>query len=252
MKKYDRNKGGALYSVAEDILDAISGIAKTASDAINGYTEMGGNSSAPLVDYNKIADEMAKNKVSWMSIIMKYIGCAACFYISIMLLALSFSLPSVLFIIALAVSGCLWGGGIGLLVSANRSRTLKKLIKAYIPAIGMRPEASVSYLSYTLKKSVSKVKKEIGLLLRNKVFPSEAYFDKKLDILVVDGYIPEKGDSVDETANKNKFDEWINKLEILNIEILNAEVSGYLDELSAVLKKIREYVKLHPESEKKL
>lgn len=250
MKKYDRNKNNGIYSALDEILGTISGIARTASEEL-GIKESYNSAVNLPADPQKEANAVADSKVKLYQIILKYVGSAILFYFSLVSLASALFIGSLAFSIVVAcISAVLWGGAVGLLISANKNRKLRKLIKEYLPAIGLRPEASLSYLTYALKKEAKTVKKEISLLLHNGVFPNEAYYDKSMEILVLDGYCGESNN--EEEKYVTKLEEWIVKLEKLDLEIDCSDVSFSLASMVVAIKKISEYIKIHPETEKKL
>ena len=254
---------GALDKIsdfAEGAFDILTGESRnTAKEPPKAEPQMRSQPQKPVyVDRHKVAKEIAEKKAASWQIVLKYAGSIALLPFSVAIL--SSGLASTLFVCAFlsTVSVIGFGASLGLCLSANKDRKLKRLIKNYLPIVGARPEASIAYLSHALDRKPKEVKKEVKFLLSEGVFPNVAYFDGKLDILVLDGYIEDRGEieipEAEEEPDNMPCDlhVWIKKLNVLNVAILDAEVSSNLDILCEYVRKIAEYVEAHPGSEKKL
>jgi len=244
-KKYNNDQW---IGVVNNILDSISNIAHNAADTLGGSKE-----EKNLVDYDRIAENLADQKVKWWKIVLKYVFGGILFIPAIASLVAALFMTFIPQILLLSLSALLFVPSVALLSSADRDRKLKKLIKEYIPVIGMRPEASVVYLSSALMRKVRAVKREILTLLRAKVFSDMAYYDKKLDILVLDGYREQPSSEKKDTKTTiYDLDEWNNKIGICILEINNVDVRQKLNVLQDYINKIKGYVAEKPEKEKRL
>ena len=267
-------------SVINGVLDKISDFAGDAVDILTGDDRRGRPyKNAPntndaqnttqnkpvYVDQKKLALSVANQKVKWWVYVLKYVASASLLPFSAGILAagLDNSGFGATFLATLALIG--FGCSLGLFISGNCDRRLRSLITRYLPVIGHRPEASVAYLSHVLDEPAKKVKKEVKLLLAENVFSTEAYFDKKMDILVLDGYreepsivdIPEPEPAKEESADDMKdmpcnLGEWVRQLVYLNRSIQDEIVSMKLDIITDHVKKIADYASSHPECQKKL
>ena len=244
-----KNNNDQWISIANSVLDSISNLAHNAANAFKDDEE---NFKKSVVDYNKIAEELAEQKVKWWKVVLKYIfGCISLIP-AVALLSSGLFLSILPKIMLLSLSSVFFVSASILLTSAENNRKLKKLIKLYIPAIGMRPEASISYLASSLEKKAKAVKRDINILLREKVFSDVAYYDKKLNILVLDGYKEPDKETVKATSGMYDLDVWIKKIGNCILEINNIDVRQKLNILSDYLIKIKSYIIERPEKEKKL
>ncbi len=243
-------------NIVNGILDTVSEFAHNAADNIMRDDETQKQYKRSFVDYNKIAETVAENKVKWWKIAVKYILGAVLLIPAAALFSTSLMLSWLPRYLLLAVSAMFFVPSVVLLLSAGKDSYLKKIIKQYIPVIGMRPEAGIGFLSDALYKKPQKIKKDVSRLLRAGVFPDVAYYDKRLDILVLDGYRqPEEEKSepaTDPKKNQYDLDFWIKKLNMLNLEIRNFDVAAKLEILADYVEKMRGYVAKNPEREKQL
>lgn len=240
------------FDIANKILDSISDFAHNASDVID-RMNCSKDSTKDVVDYHTIANNLAREKIKWWKIVVKFIVGAILILSAISMLILETKISFLTFDVLFLLSSLFFIPSPFLLVSAHKDIKLKKIIKEYVPLIGMRPEVSVAYLSTTLNRKKKLVKRDIKKMLRSKVFSDEAYYNKKMDILVLDGY-KEEMSKTEKTDNLVAaiLDEWINKINLCILEIKNIEIEQKINSLIGYIDKIKEYIIENTESEKKL
>ncbi len=245
-------KNDDILGIINGILDTVSDLAHNAAESLMSDSVKQDDNVKSVINYNEIADNIANQKVKWWKPVLKYVIGGALLVPAIALLSICgwfVWLPELI----LASLSLLFFIPAGFLFSsASKDRRLRAMIKEYIPAIGMRPEASVDYLSFTLNKKEKSVKKDISRLLRSGVFPDVAYYDKKLKILVLDGYKETEKSETESNTNLYDLDSWIKKLNMFNLEIRNAEITSKISILADYIKKIKEYVAKNPDREKRL
>ncbi len=237
--------------IVNSFLESVSDIAQSAVNILEN-NEKDDNLD---IDINKFADRIAKEKVPFWSLVIKYIVCLVSFLCAVSLLALSFFFPLIVNVFFKSLSLGFFALSAGILISAERSRRLRDSIKTYLPAIGFRPEASVSHLAHLLNRNAGRVKRDIKQLLNKGVFQEEAYYDKKNNILVLDGYVSPEADnksSYENVCDDTVLDEWIKKLSSIRFDIVSTEISIKLDIIINYVRKISDYVKQHKECEKNL
>ena len=263
-------------SVVNGILDKISDFADDAADRLNvdpntfrrkmfgeHSNDSDGETTAKSasIDRRKVAENIANKKIKWWKIFLKFAGCLLMLPFSVSILVSGIGEAPFICAFTSTVASIGFGCSLGLFLSANKDRTVRSLIKRYLPVIGKRPEVSNAYLSHILDEKPKKVKMDIRLLLKEDVFSSEAYYDRKMDILVLDGYRAEpveasakkqEPERVEEESMPCNLDSWVKQFVYLNREIEDDLVSMKLDMMTEYVRKIASYVKEHPECEKKL
>ena len=262
-------------SVVNGILDKISDFADDAADKFNidhnVFTRFENarknvNTDTPpannaVYDKKKAAEELACQKIKWWRMFLKFAGCFMVLPFSVSILVSGLSEAAFICAFTSTVAAIGFGTSLGLLLSGSKDREARELIKRYLPLIDKRPEISVAYLSHILDVKPKKIKRDLKKLLNLDVLPDEAYYNNKMDILVLDGYIEAPSDNTESTDVEDEpeegnmpcnLDSWIKQFVYLNREIKDDLVSMKLDMMTEYVRKIAVYVKDHPECEKKL
>ncbi|MBR6650944.1 MAG: 5-bromo-4-chloroindolyl phosphate hydrolysis family protein [Clostridia bacterium] len=247
-----KNNNEYWLDVDNKILDSISDFAHNASDVIS-KMDYKDKQSEGIIDYKNIADDISKNKVKWWRIVIKYILAGTLVVPALALLTCGLIFNFLPLEILLITTMLLCMPSLALLTSANSDVKLKRLIKEYIPIIGQRPEISVAYLESVIGKNKKHIIKDISQLLKKQVFPQVSYYDKKLGILVLDGYKEDTSDNEQGKCNiTNVLTEWINKLSICILEIKSIDVCQKTHILIDYVNRIKSYVVENPSCERKL
>ena len=153
----------------EDWVDAVSKILNSVSSFAHTVSyKLSSDTSNSIPDNAGLFEKTVKNKITWWKVILKYISGAVLMALTVFVSSLCFYFGFLPVTIWMAITLVMFVPSGLLILSAEKDRKLKYMIKEYAEVIGTRPEVSVKFLMDVLNKSNKIVKRDIKKLLNPK------------------------------------------------------------------------------------